>query len=229
MAEGATRWSRDACYSRAVQHPVTPGPALNAIARSLSDPAFLASLCHDLRGPLGAIGTWLHVLGSARADAATREQALAAMGRDVALQGGMIEQLSDVASLLGGTLVLDVAEVDLASLVQQVGAHLQAVGPPPRVLADPKRIRQVLEILLTATPTDTAGPRAVLTAETDEPDVWVVRGLARKGGPTLVGFTLARALAEVQGGDLELSETLEGTVFVLRLPAAEGTAAVLRA
>jgi signal transduction histidine kinase len=213
-----------------VQHPVTPGPALDAIARSLSDPAFLASLCHDLRGPLGAIGTWLHVLGSERADAATREQALAAMRRDVAAQGGMIEQLSDLASLLGGTLVLAVAEVDLASLVQQVGAHLQAEGPPPRILADPKRIRQLLEILLPATPTDAATPpRAVLTAEADEPGVWVVRGPTRKGGPPRVGVTLARALAEVQGGDLAMSETLEGAVFVLRLPATEGVAAVLRA
>ena len=203
-----------------MQHPVTPGPALNALTRSLSDPAFLASLCHDLRGPLGAIGTWIHVLGSERADAATRQQALAAMRRDVAAQGSMIEQLADLASLFGGTLVLAVAEVDLASLVEQVGAGLQVEGPPPRVLADPKRLSQLLEILL-PTPTDTpdAAP-PVLTAKADAPGVCVLRGLTRKGGPALVGLTLARVLAEVQGGDLAISEILEGTVFVLRLRAA---------
>jgi signal transduction histidine kinase len=158
-----------------------------------------------------------------------REQAIAAMQRDVALQGGMIEQLSDLASLLGGTMVLAVAELDLPSLVQQVGAHLRVEGPPPRILADPERIRQLLEILLPATPTDAAAPsQVVLTAEADQPGVWVVRGLARKGGPTRVGVTLAHALAEAQGGDLAMSETLEGTNFTLRLPATEGAAAVLR-
>jgi hypothetical protein len=197
-----------------------PNPKPGELARSLSDPAFLKALSHDLRGPLGAIGTWIHVLRSGRVDAATQEQALSAMQREVGAQSRLLEQLDELLSILGGTSWPSVEEVDLVSLLRELGAELQGkVSPPPMVLADPRRLRQIFTILL---PGDAASeaPSPVLIADDAGPDALAIRGNARRGPPGLVGLTLARALAELQGGHLTTSPTPEKTSFeiLLRTP-----------
>jgi signal transduction histidine kinase len=193
--------------------------ARNEVARSLSDPAFLAAVGHDLRGPLGAIGTWIHVLASGRADAATQQQALAAMQRDVAQQGRLIAQLTDLASILGGTLTLSIEEVDLAAMLEEWGVR-RGDGRRERALADPRRLRELLAILLGAP--EEGGP--ALTVREDAAGVLSIAGLSSKGGPGRVGLTLARALAELQGGHLRTRATPEGMAFAVELPR-PGTAA----
>jgi hypothetical protein len=204
-----------ACYiPRVAQDTDTAKPALKGLARSLSDPAFLAGLCHDLRGPLGAIGTWVHVLRSGRADAATQQEALAAIQRDVAAQSRLIEQLSDLSSALGGSLLPSIEEVDLAPVLRDLGAELRAGTPSTQVLADPKLLRQLLALLL---PAGDAAPLLTVDEE-GSPATLSIRGLARKGAPGIVGMTLARVLAELQGGALTTSPTADATAFVVRLP-----------
>jgi light-regulated signal transduction histidine kinase (bacteriophytochrome) len=187
----------------------------------MADPAFLAGLCHDLRGPLGAIGTWIHVLASGRADAATQQQALAAMQRDVVAQGQLIEQLVDLSSILGGTLPVSIEEVDVVPLVTALGIELRAeVSSSRSVLADPKRLRQLLAILLPASGEGVRDKtRPALTAASETPGSLWIRGLAPQGGPGRVGLTLARALAELQGGALTISRGADGWLFAIRLPA----------
>jgi signal transduction histidine kinase len=184
----------------------------------LADPGFLAALCHDLRGPLGAIGTWIHVLGSGRADEATQQQALLAMQRDVLAQGRLIDHLADLSSILGGTFSISTAEVDLVPLLESLGAELRAEAMATKVLADPRRLRQLLEIFVPAA----EGARPVLTATAGEPGVLLIQGLAHRGGPGFVRLTLARALANAQGGQVTTSGATEGTVFVIRLPTLAG-------
>jgi signal transduction histidine kinase len=198
-----------------VPRPEDP-KASSELARGLTDPRFLAALCHDLRGPLGAIGTWIHVLGSARADAATQQQALAAMERDVLAQGRLIEQLADLSSILAGTLRLTVTEVDLGLLLAEMGADLRGELEAPKVVGDVTRLRQLFALLL---PGRGESARPALTAKAEEPGALWLRGLAPAGSPGLVSLTLARALAEIQGGQLATSGTPEGTVFAIQLPA----------
>jgi signal transduction histidine kinase len=199
--------------------PKAPTPA-TTLARSLTDPAFLAAVCHDLRGPLGAIGTWINVLGSGRADATTREQALAAIKRDVSSQGRLIEQLDALSSILGGTLPLRMEEVELAAVLQELGAKLHADVPSIRVRADPKRLRQLLAILLPVKQgADAEGHAPVLTASQEGPDALLIRGSVRKDGPGILGLTLARALAELQGGRLTTSAAAQTTTFTIQLAA----------
>jgi light-regulated signal transduction histidine kinase (bacteriophytochrome) len=190
--------------------------ATSEVARALADPRFLAAVCHDLRGPLGAIGTWIHVLGSGRADAATQQQALGAMQRDVVAQGRLIEQLADLSSILGGTLQVYMGEVDLAPLLAELGAELLAELEAPRVLADPQRLRQLLALLL---PDAGKGPRPALTAKAEEPGALWLRGRALPGTPGLVSLTLGRSLAQIQGGQLAISSSAEGTAFAIQLRA----------
>jgi hypothetical protein len=192
------------------------------LALSVSNPAFLGAVCHDLRGPLGAIGTWLHVLASGRADTATQQQALAAMKRDVAAQTRLIEQLTDLAAILAGTLLLSIEEVDLALALQELGCELPNHVSSPSVRADPKRLRQLLAILLRAPGEDPQpGARATVSADRDGLGTLTIRARARKGGPGLVGLTLARALAELQAGLLTTSPVAEGIAFELHLPLSE--------
>lgn len=54
----------------------------------------LLKVCHDLRGLIGAIGTWVHLLGDERADEATRRRALAAMAKDARELQALIEEIS---------------------------------------------------------------------------------------------------------------------------------------
>jgi signal transduction histidine kinase len=202
--------------------PDAPHSKASELARSLSDPAFLKALSHDLRGPLGAIGTWIHVLRSGRADAATQEQALSAIQRDVGAQSRLLDQLDDLSSILGGTSRPSVEEVDLVSLLKELGAELQGrVSPPPTVLADPRRLRQIFTILL---PGDAApgAPSPVLIADDASPATLAIRGSARRGMPSPVGLTLARALVELQGGHLTTSPTPEKTSFEIQLPTLPG-------
>jgi hypothetical protein len=183
------------------------------LARSVSDPAFLASLGHDLRGPLGAIGTWIHVLGSEKADAATRTQALVAAQSSVAAQSHLVEHISDLASILAGTLRLALEEIDLGSLLQDLGVEPRTTWPSSSiVIADPGRARQLLAILLPR-----ERPGSVLVGHDEGLGMVSVRG-NRHGGPGLVASTLGRALADLQGGRLTITGGKDGTAFVLELP-----------
>jgi signal transduction histidine kinase len=139
------------------------------------------------------------------------------MQRDVVAQTRLVEQLADLSSMLAGTLLLSIENVDVAPLLAELGAELQASRSSlPAVVADPKRLRQLFAILLLA-----QGP-AMVTAECEEPLTLSIRGVIREGGAGFVGLTLARGLAEVQGGHLTISPAAEGTVFALQLPAAKG-------
>jgi hypothetical protein len=143
------------------------------------------------------------------------------MQRDVAAQSQLVEQLADLSSILGGTFVLSIEEVAVGPLLGELGAELPS-KPPPRVLADPKRLRQMLAIVLMAPGRAVLEDGArVLTAEPQEPHGLLIRGLARPGAPGLVGLTLARALAELQGGHLTVSPTTEKTEFAIALRVGE--------
>jgi phospho-acceptor domain-containing protein len=192
------------------------------VARSLSDPGFLAAICHDLRGPLGAIGTWIHVLASGRADAPTQEQALAAMERDARAQGRMIDQLAALSSILAGKLRPSIREVDFMALVESLGARLQVAGPlPASVLADPDQILELFALVLPVRESSRPEGPPALDAEFEPPRTIVIRGPAREGGPGPAAIILARALAELQGGRFTLSPEAKGSSFAIHLSTPE--------
>lgn len=45
-------------------------------------------------------------------------------------QSELIEQIADLSSILGGTLLTSIEEVDLVSLLGELGAELQTKEPP---------------------------------------------------------------------------------------------------
>ena len=122
---------------------------------------FLAILSHEMRSPLNAVLTWVHVLRSGRLDPATTEQALNSIERSARLQARMIEDLLDSARIIAGKLSLELETADISRIVQtavdtaqssagEKGVELCstiATGFGP-MRADPIRLQQVISNLL---------------------------------------------------------------------------------
>jgi two-component system CheB/CheR fusion protein len=123
---------------------------------------FVATLSHELRGPLSAMVGWVHVLrGGGLDDATIRERGMAAIERGVNAQTRLIEDLLDYSRMVTGRLplaprlmdVLPVAEAAIGavrSAAEAKGIRLElAIEARPAMLhADPDRLQQVLWNLL---------------------------------------------------------------------------------
>lgn len=79
---------------------------------------FLAVLSHELRSPLNPILGWSTLLLNNKLDAAKTKQALTTIQRNAKLQSELIEDLLDVSRILQGKLALNVAAVNLASIIR---------------------------------------------------------------------------------------------------------------
>ena len=98
--------------------------AASEAARSAAEAAnrikdeFLAVLSHELRSPLNPILGWSRLLQTRAFDSAKTTEALATIERNAKLQAELIEDLLDVSRILRGKLSLNVAPVDLISIIQ---------------------------------------------------------------------------------------------------------------
>jgi two-component system CheB/CheR fusion protein len=122
---------------------------------------FVATLSHELRGPLNAMMGWLHILRVGGIDNATSERGMEAIERGVRAQTRLIEDLLDYSRMVMGKLHL---APRLTDLVLVAGAAIDAVrsaidakdihfellteSPTAIVLGDPDRLQQVLWNLL---------------------------------------------------------------------------------
>jgi len=120
---------------------------------------FVATVSHELRGPLTVISGWLNVLLTAgtNPDPATLAKALAAIGRGVSAQGRLISDLLDHSRIVTGKVELARAPIDLlavatAALVGVRAAaeakdiEIQLSGDPATsvIMGDADRMQQVL-------------------------------------------------------------------------------------
>jgi len=203
-------------------HAATWVPPRGAGARDPLTPELLAELCHDLRGPLGAIGTWVPVLKSERADNATRERALLRIAGDVRVMGSFIDQLSALVEILSGSAEVSLVPIDVVPFVRSACADMAEKGAelPFRegedslmAVADPRRLRQILDLLGWNALTGSQGDSRALAVS--RRDAMVELGFETTGAPRVISVTLVRLLAEVQGGALE--ETRGDGTAVLRV------------
>ena len=122
---------------------------------------FLATLSHELRTPLNAVLGWGEVLQRTRPDSSDFERGLAAITRNARLQAQLIEDLLDTSRIISGTLALDMADVDLAEVIDTAidsvqpsanARHITIVrtcDPDMRVRGDRRRLQQIVWNLLT--------------------------------------------------------------------------------
>ncbi|HET9212247.1 MAG TPA: ATP-binding protein [Thermoanaerobaculia bacterium] len=122
---------------------------------------FLATLSHELRGPVHAIAGWTQILRSGQLDAEKRARAIDVIERNAQAQAQLIGDLLDISSIISGKLRLDTRPVyPVESIEAAVAAVLPAAeaqgvrversldaGAGP-VLADPDRLQQIVVNLL---------------------------------------------------------------------------------
>ena len=87
---------------------------------------FLATLSHELRSPLNAILNWITLLRAGRVNADRMSLAYEAIERNTRLQVKLIEDLLDVSRIISGKMRLEIALVELASVIT---AALESVRP----------------------------------------------------------------------------------------------------
>jgi len=82
--------------------------------------AFLATLSHELRNPLGAILSASHIISDGRAEHSSLVQAALIIQRQVGMTCTLLEDLLDVSRIALGKIDLRLAQLDLCELVSIV-------------------------------------------------------------------------------------------------------------
>jgi signal transduction histidine kinase len=172
----------------------------------------IARAAHELRGPLGSIANWVHLLSQAKNDVALQQQGLAAIQRALQLSGRLIDELSDVALLRTGRVRLRSGLVDLIAIVgmamdkprataREKGVALELVHEVASVpvLGDPDRLQQiVLHLVGNALKFTPAGGRVDVTIDRDGTS-W--RLAVSDTGPGLAPELLARLFGGLRSID----------------------------
>ena len=122
---------------------------------------FVATLSHELRGPLSAMVGWVHLLRAGGIDKATSERGMDAIDRGVKAQTRLIEELLDYSRMVTGRFqlaprlmdlvpVAEAAIVAVRSAAEAKGIRLELVteAKAAMVRGDPDRLQQVLWNLL---------------------------------------------------------------------------------
>jgi signal transduction histidine kinase len=121
---------------------------------------FLATLSHELRSPLGTILTWVTLLKEGRLGADRQRHGLDAIERSTHLQVKLIGDLLDISSIISGKTRLELASVDLGTIVQAAVEGIRAAADAksitiahavasdvPRIAGDAMRLLQVVQNL----------------------------------------------------------------------------------
>jgi len=98
----------------------------DAIAANCAKDEFLATLSHEMRTPLNAILGWVQTLQDTTAEGARLVHGLSAIQRSANNQRRLIEDLLDMSRIVSGTFRLEIAVVDLRTIIADA---LVAIGP----------------------------------------------------------------------------------------------------
>jgi signal transduction histidine kinase len=222
---------------------------------------FLANMSHELRTPLNSIIGFSEMVKLQAIGPVNNSRYLEYAG--LIHESGkhlldLINDMLDLAKVESGKLELEEEVIDFArvyegcrSMLQHriAGSNLQVTlvlpSDPPLLLADERKVRQMLFNLLSNAITHTpSGGRITTTVYThpetgfvfsiidsgcgmgpeDIPKALVPFGqvgdpLVKGGGGTGLGLPLTKALVELHGGSIELASQLgQGTTVTVRLP-----------
>jgi signal transduction histidine kinase/CHASE1-domain containing sensor protein len=120
---------------------------------------FLATLSHELRTPLGAILGWTQLLRTRKLNETKAASALEIIERNSKSLSQLIEDILDISKIINGKIRLNVAQVDLKSIVKDAIDTVQLAADakqiqiktqlnPVLVWGDANRLQQVIWNLL---------------------------------------------------------------------------------
>ncbi|AKF10177.1 ATP-binding protein [Sandaracinus amylolyticus] len=117
----------------------------------------VATVSHELRTPLNAILGWAAIARARTEDATLITRALETIERNARAQAKLVDDLLDVARIVGGTMRLESADLEPelvaraaidalrpAADARRVRIDLVAEDPCPRVRADASRLQQIV-------------------------------------------------------------------------------------
>ena len=163
---------------------------------------FLATLSHELRTPLNAIVGWVHLLRRGQLPAEEAKHALERIDRNAHAQARLVQDLLDVSRITSGKLLLDIRDMDLATVAlnaidacrpaaeaRQVLLQAHFTGAFP-TMGDPDRLQQVLWNLITNAVrfTPAHGTVTVSIARADSTDKIEVRDTGAGIEPQFIPF-----------------------------------------
>jgi two-component system, OmpR family, sensor kinase len=221
--------------------------------RRLAAEELVTVLAHDLRNHLTPLRARAQILSrrAVREQHAPNLQDATKLDEGIERLGRLISDLLDLARLDQGLFTVNPQPLDVAALVREIAEAMSAPGAAVRVeappelpiVADPVRLRQVLENLLANAAAHSPDGIAVafeVAAEQRTGEMWAVITVADQGSgipPELLprlferfakspgsaglglGLHLAQQIAVAHGGTLEVTSTPgAGTTFRLSLP-----------
>ena len=231
-----------------ITHMKAKNEAMAEVVRAKDD--FVASVSHELRTPLTAvIGLTSELVESVGLDDGIRQEMLQLVAEQASEMSNIVEDLLVAARADVGTVDIEIQEV---ALVDELRATLDGLGisvsqpeEVPLVLADPRRVRQILRNLLTNAQRY-GGPDLRVVSGSSHRMAWlevrdngegipdeeaerIFEPYVTSGGRGSVGLGLAvaRQLAELMGGSLEYERSGGESSFRLQLPVGDQQDSVL--
>ena len=177
---GASKVARDITDQKRIQRELALRLQESQRVNRAKD-EFLAMLGHELRNPLGAIGSAVRVLDHLKGEDDAVSRACDVIVRQSAHLGRLVDDLLDVGRVVTGKILLERAPVDLADIVRRTAGTFTAAGKtqqhrlsvatePAWVHADAVRVEQIVTNLLgNALKYTPAGGAIVVTVRTDGP------------------------------------------------------------
>ncbi len=219
----------------------------------------LSTVSHELRTPLSSIKGFATTLlrQDVRWDEAAQRDFLRIIEEETDRLTEIIDHLLDMSQIEAGALRIDKAPTQLRTLIREVvdemrmrtEAHWFVVDLPaelPRVLADPRRIRQVLHNLLDNAIKYSKGGQITIACEMEGENVitsvsdqgegippqflskifdrfFQIDGAStRRVGGTGLGLSISRGIIEAHGGKIWVESVVgQGSTFRFTLPLAE--------
>lgn len=237
---------------------MTVGPDVTPWARF---EGLLSVLSHDLRSPLSALSVGVDALAEIDLDDETRARYLAAMRRAIGRAERVLTDLIDVGRIAAGTFEVQLSTIAVMPLLRRAARDHEGQAREngtsiavdaaddqvlPRVSADPDRVLQVLDKLISNATRHARGSGVITLradnqheADRDTVRLWVIDqgpgipdgekdgifercwtgpGTPRRGSG--LGLALAKGIAEAHGGCMRVeSQPGQGARFCMELPA----------
>lgn len=227
---------------------------------------FLADISHELRTPLAIVRGEAEVTLRGKDKGADEYRAsLARVTDQVHGMARLVDDLLYVARNEGGAPKMKTQAVNIASLLKTIAHDLRPLVDADdgrldfhcdvenaRVIGDPDRLRQLIQILLDNAINYSDGPPEIELTLHSAPDGYAIRikdegmgisaddlphfferyhrgkqASSQNGGGIGIGLPMAKAIAESHGGSITVESVEdEGTTVTIILPAANGMRAV---
>jgi signal transduction histidine kinase/ActR/RegA family two-component response regulator len=144
---------------------------------------FLATVSHELRTPLTSILGWSNLLRSGALDEESTAKAFDVIERNAQNQKRLIDDLLDVSRIIGGKLLLDVREIELARIVEDA---VEVVRPA-------------------------AAAKGIRVVSSFDPEVWTVSGDAGRLRQVVWNLLSNAVKFTPEGGHVEVRVERDGS------------------